>query len=160
VITQRSGKRDLFFGGKARGLNVGCTEFLSNWPARRSTMACLSASVASVTVAKRGPSQTVDTQKARAQRDALFRAERGRILVPEYKGAGNSPFAGYGRPLEHKCVRRVEPDRRGNFSMPASSGFRTARARIIPNYPGERIHKTGAVGRPAAGWRAHQEVAN
>jgi len=28
VITQRSGKRDLFFGGKARGLNVGCTEFL------------------------------------------------------------------------------------------------------------------------------------
>src|SRR5882757_10998053 len=64
---------------------------------------------------KRGPAQTVDTQKARAQRDALFLAERGRILVPEYKGAGNSPFAGYGRPLEHKCVRRVEPDRPRKF---------------------------------------------
>jgi hypothetical protein len=31
--------------------------------------------------------------------------------------------------------------------------------RIIPSRLGERIHKTGSLGWPAAGWRAHQEVA-
>src|SRR4029453_10464243 len=59
---------------------------------------------------ERGPAEALDPEKARTQRHALFRAELGRVLVPEYKRAGNSPFTGFRRPLENKRIRRVEPD--------------------------------------------------
>src|SRR5260370_36427058 len=48
---------------------------------------------------------------------------------------------------------------RGNFNISASPEFRTARLRIIPSSLGERIHKTGPLWRPAAGWRGCQEIA-
>ena len=40
---------------------------------------------------------------------------------------------------------------RGSFSMSASSEFRTARLRIIPGRPRQRIHKTAALRRRVAG---------
>src|SRR5260370_17006055 len=75
VITQRGGKRDLFFGGKARGLNVGCAEFLQQL-AREALDDGMPVRFRGLgDDRKRGPAQTVDAKKARAQRDAPFLAE-------------------------------------------------------------------------------------
>jgi len=94
VITQRGGKRDLFFGGKARGLNVGCAEFLQQL-ARKALDDGMPVCFRGLgDVASVDQPRLSMPRKPERTRTPLFRAERGRILVPEYKGAGNSPFAG------------------------------------------------------------------
>src|SRR5712671_7242205 len=79
MVAQRARERDLVLGGKTRSLKVGCAEFLQQ-------LAC-EALDHGLPVhfrrlgddSKRGPAETIDTKKARAQRHALFLAELGRV---------------------------------------------------------------------------------
>ena len=160
VIAQRGRERDLFFGGKTRGpRRSGAPNFSSNWPARRSTMACLSASVASVTIA------SVDQPRLSIPRKPERSATR--CFWPSVAGSWfqntNAPETAHSPGSAARSNTNVSDGSslmvRGNFNMSASSEFRTARLRIIPSHLGQRIHKTGPLGRPAAGGRADQEVA-
>ena len=73
-------------------------------------MACRSASVASVTIASVDQPRLSMPRKPERSATRCFWAERGRIPVPEHERAGDRPFAGFRRALEHEGVGRVEPD--------------------------------------------------
>src|SRR5713226_6061523 len=137
----------------------GAPNFSSNWPARRSTMACRSASVVSVTIA------SVDQPRLSMPKKPERSATR--CFWPSVSGSWfqntNAPETAHSPGSAARSKTSVSDGSslmvRGNLNMSASSEFRTARLRIIPSRLGERIHKTGPLGRSAAGWRGDQEVA-
>src|SRR5712692_4568678 len=122
-------------------------------------MACRSASVASVTIA------SVDQPRLSMPRKPERSATR--CFWPSVAGSWfqntNAPEIAHSPGSAARSNTNVSDGSslivRGNLNMSASFEFRTARLRIIPSRLGERIHKIGPVGRPAAGGRAHQKVA-
>src|SRR6185369_6024142 len=127
--------------------------------ARRSIMASLSASVASVTIA------SVDQPRLSMPRKPERSATR--CFWPRSSGSWfqntNAPDTAHSPGSAARSKTNVSDGSslmvRGNLNMSASSEFRTARLRIIPSRLVERIHKTGPLGRPGAGWLCDQEVA-
>ena len=131
----------------------GAPNFSSNCAASRSTMACRSASVASVTIA------SVDQPRLSMPRKPERSATR--CFWPSVAGSRfqntNAPETAHSPGSAARSNTKVSDGSslmvRGNFSMSASSEFRTARLRIIPGRPRQRIHKAGPLRRPAAGGR-------
>src|SRR5260370_14748029 len=137
----------------------GAPNFSSSWPARRSTMARRSASVASVTIASVDQPRLSMPRKPERSATRCFwpRLAGSRFQNTEAPETAHSP--GSAARSKTNVSDGSSLMVRGNFNMSASSEFRTARFRIIPSRLGERIHKTGPLGRPAAGWWAHQQIA-
>src|SRR5438552_11214120 len=122
-------------------------------------MVCLSAAVASVTIA------SVDQPRLSIPRKPERSATRcfGPSMAGSWFQNTNAPETAHSPGSAARSKTSVSDGSslmvRGNLNMSASSEFRTARLRIIPSRLGERIHKTSSLGRPAAGWRGGQEVA-
>src|SRR6266436_3545331 len=122
-------------------------------------MACLSASVASVTIA------SVDQPRLSMPRKPERSATR--CFWPRFAGSWfqntNAPETAHSPGSAARSKTNVSDGSslmvRGNLNISASSEFRTARLRIIPGRLDERIHKRGPLGWPAAGWRGDQKVA-
>src|SRR3954468_16177373 len=135
----------------------GAPNFSSNTLARRSTMTCLSASLASVTIARVDqPRLSIPKKPERSATRCFWLSVSGSLFqntnAPE---TAHSP--GFAADSNTNVSEGSSLMVRGNFNISASSEFRTTRLRIIPSPLGERIHQTGPLGRPAAG-RPDQEV--
>src|SRR5712671_309570 len=122
-------------------------------------MACLSASVASVTIA------SVDQPRLSMPRMPERSATRcfwPSVAVSWFQNT-NAPETAHSPGSAARSKTNVSDGSslmvRGNLNMSASSEFRTARLRIIPSRLGERIHQTRPLGRPAPRWQGEQEVA-
>src|SRR5439155_4265001 len=122
-------------------------------------MACLSASVASVTIA------SVDQPRLSIPRKPERSATRcfwPRLAGPWFQNT-NAPETAHSPGSAARSKTNVSDGSslmvRGNFNMSASSEFRTACLRIIPSSPSERIHKTGPLRRSLARRQADQKIA-
>src|SRR4030081_3323464 len=122
-------------------------------------MACLSASVASVTIA------SVDQPRLSMPRKPERKATR--CFWPSVAGSRfqnmKAPETAHSPGSAARSNTNVSDGSslmvRGNFNMSASSEFRTARLRIIPSRLGKRIHQAAPLGRPAAGRLDRQPIA-
>src|SRR5258705_5483808 len=122
-------------------------------------MACLSASVASATIA------SVDQPRLSMPRMPERSATRcfwPSVAVSWFQNT-NAPETAHSPGSAARSKTNVSDGSslmvRGNLNMSASSEFRTARLRIIPSRLDERIHQTSPLRRPAACWRGDHEVA-
>ena len=111
VIAEGSRKADLFFRRIASGMKIGCAGLRQKVRGEtlNSTLHVRFRRLGHD--GKRRPAETFDTKEARAQGQPLFLAESGWIVaLSEHERPRNGSFAWICRPVEHECVRRVEPD--------------------------------------------------
>src|SRR3984893_6413655 len=122
-------------------------------------MASRSASVASVTMASVDqPRLSIPSSPERSATRAFWpRLAGSRFQNTKAPETAHSP--GSAARSNTKVSERSSRMVRGNFSMSASSEFRSARLWIIPSRPGKRIHQAGPLGRPTAGRQGRQQIA-
>jgi len=160
VTTQRGGKRDLFLGRQRRAASkVGAPNFFQQLAREALDDGMPVASVASVTIASVDQPRLSIPRSPSATRRAVS-AEHGRILVQNTKAPETAHSPGTAARSNTNVSDGSSLIVRGNFSMPASFRF-SDRARADhtklpwPAHPQDAMRS----GRPAAGWRADQEVA-
>src|SRR4051794_37982166 len=122
-------------------------------------MACLSASVASVTIASVDQPRLSIPRKPERSATRCFWAS---VAGSRFQNT-NAPETAHSPGSAARSNTKVSDGSslmvRGSFSISVSSEFRTARLRIIPFRFRQRIDEAGSIGRPAAGGQLDQEVA-